>query len=99
MKVPNIFIFLFAHPSNWILEFEIRIFLKKCSSINQKTPPTFAKATVGNKPPKTGINLGVQYSYIIVGTALTTYNIMNGPKEKVATFTAEFNPPYLRGLL
>jgi len=30
--------FLFARPSNWILKFGIRIFVKKCSNINQKTP-------------------------------------------------------------
>ena len=30
--------FLFARPSDWILKFGIRIFLKKCSNINQKTP-------------------------------------------------------------
>jgi len=31
--------FLFARPSDWILKFGIRIFLKKSSNINQKTPP------------------------------------------------------------
>ncbi|MDP6571412.1 MAG: hypothetical protein QF747_01065 [Patescibacteria group bacterium] len=31
--------FLFARPSDWILKFGIRIFVKKCSNINQKTPP------------------------------------------------------------
>jgi len=30
--------FLFARPSDWILKFGIRIFVKKCSNINQKTP-------------------------------------------------------------
>jgi hypothetical protein len=30
--------FLFARPSNWILKFGIRIFVEKCSNINQKTP-------------------------------------------------------------
>jgi hypothetical protein len=33
--------FLFARPSDWILKFGIRIFIKKCSNINQKTPPSF----------------------------------------------------------
>jgi hypothetical protein len=33
--------FLFARPSDWILKFGIRIFVKKCSNINQKTPPIF----------------------------------------------------------
>ena len=33
--------FLFARPSDWILKFGIRIFIKKCSNINQKTPPIF----------------------------------------------------------
>ena len=33
--------FLFARPSDWILNFGIRIFVKKCSNINQKTPPIF----------------------------------------------------------
>jgi len=33
--------FLFARPSNWILKFGIRIFVKKSSNINQKTPPIF----------------------------------------------------------
>ena len=31
--------FLFARPSDWILKFGIRIFVKKSSNINQKTPP------------------------------------------------------------
>ena len=31
--------FLFARPSDWIFKFGIRILLKKCSNINQKTPP------------------------------------------------------------
>ena len=30
--------FLFARPSDWILKFGIRIFVKKSSNINQKTP-------------------------------------------------------------
>jgi len=33
--------FLFARPSDWILKFGIRIFLKKSSNFNQKTPPSF----------------------------------------------------------
>ena len=33
--------FLFARPSDWILKFEIRIFVKKCSNFVQKTPPIF----------------------------------------------------------
>ena len=33
--------FLFARPSDWILKFGIRIFVKKCSNFNQKTPPIF----------------------------------------------------------
>jgi len=33
--------FLFARPSNWILKFGIRVFVKKSSNINQKTPPIF----------------------------------------------------------
>src|SRR3989344_5644237 len=33
--------FLFARPSDWILKFGVRIFVKKCSNINQKTPPIF----------------------------------------------------------
>ena len=33
--------FLFARPSDWILKFGIRIFVKKSSNINQKTPPSF----------------------------------------------------------
>jgi len=33
--------FLFARPSDWILKFGIRIFVKKSSNINQKTPPIF----------------------------------------------------------
>ncbi len=42
--------FLFARPSNWILKFGIRIFFKKCSNINQETPPriTFRKIKVGS---------------------------------------------------
>ena len=42
--------FLFARPSDWILKFGIRIFVKKCSNINQKTPPriTFRKIKVGS---------------------------------------------------
>ena len=31
--------FLFARPSDWILKFEVRIFVKKSSNINQETPP------------------------------------------------------------
>ena len=34
--------FLFARPSDWILKFGIRIFVKKCSNFVQKTPPIFA---------------------------------------------------------
>jgi hypothetical protein len=30
--------FLFARPSDWILKFGIRIFIKKCSNFVQKTP-------------------------------------------------------------
>jgi len=37
--------FLFARPSDWILKFGIRIFVKKCSNINQKTPPSFYQKT------------------------------------------------------
>src|SRR3989344_9258335 len=33
--------FLSARPSDWISELRIRIFVKKCSNINQKTPPSF----------------------------------------------------------
>jgi hypothetical protein len=33
--------FLFARPSDWILKFGIRIFVKKSSNINQKTPPDY----------------------------------------------------------
>src|SRR3989338_4806730 len=33
--------FLFARPSDWISELRIRIFVKKSSNINQKTPPIF----------------------------------------------------------
>jgi len=33
--------FLFARPSDWILKFGIRIFVKKCSNFVQKTPPIF----------------------------------------------------------
>jgi hypothetical protein len=33
--------FLFARPSDWILKFGIRIFLKKSSNFVQKTPPSF----------------------------------------------------------
>ncbi len=33
--------FLFARPSDWILKFGIRIFVKKCLSFVQKTPPSF----------------------------------------------------------
>jgi len=33
--------FLFARPSDWILKFGIRIFVKKCSNFAQKTPPSF----------------------------------------------------------
>jgi len=33
--------FLFARPSDWVLKFGIRIFVKKSSNINQKTPPIF----------------------------------------------------------
>src|SRR3989344_9284288 len=42
--------FLFARPSDWILKFRIRIFVKKSSNINQKTPPriTFRKIKVGS---------------------------------------------------
>ena len=42
--------FLFSRPSDWILKFGIRIFVKKCSNINQKTPPriTFRKIKVGS---------------------------------------------------
>ncbi|HEY4495023.1 MAG TPA: hypothetical protein VJC01_01075 [Candidatus Paceibacterota bacterium] len=32
---------LFARPSDWILKFGVRIFVKKSSNINQKTPPIF----------------------------------------------------------
>ena len=41
--------FLFARPSDWILKFGIRIFVKKCSNFVQKTPPriTFRKIKVG----------------------------------------------------
>ncbi len=35
--------FLFARPSDWILKFEIQIFVKKCSNFVQKTPPIFKK--------------------------------------------------------
>jgi hypothetical protein len=35
--------FLFARPSDWILKFVIRIFVKKCSNINQKTPQKIQK--------------------------------------------------------
>jgi hypothetical protein len=31
--------FLFARPSDWILKFGVRIFVKKCSNFVQKTPP------------------------------------------------------------
>jgi len=31
--------FLFACPSDWILKFGIRIFIKKSSNFVQKTPP------------------------------------------------------------
>ncbi len=31
--------FLFARPSDWILKFGIRIFVKKCSNFVQQTPP------------------------------------------------------------
>jgi len=37
--------FLFARPSDWILKFGIRIFVKKSSNINQKTPPSSAEAS------------------------------------------------------
>jgi len=42
--------FLFARPSDWILKFGIRIFVKKSSNINQKTPQriTFRKIKVGS---------------------------------------------------
>jgi len=42
--------FLFARPSDWILKFGIRIFVKKCSNFVQKTPPriTFRKIKVGS---------------------------------------------------
>ncbi len=42
--------FLFARPSDWILKFGIRIFVKKCSNFVQKTPPriTFQKIKVGS---------------------------------------------------
>ncbi len=33
--------FLFARPSDWILIFGVRIFVKKCSNFVQKTPPSF----------------------------------------------------------
>ena len=33
--------FLFARPSDWILKFGIRIFVKKSSNFVQKTPPIF----------------------------------------------------------
>ena len=33
--------FLFARPSDWVLKFGIRIFLKKSSNFVQKTPPSF----------------------------------------------------------
>ena len=33
--------FLFARPSDWVSKFGIRIFVKKSSNINQKTPPIF----------------------------------------------------------
>jgi len=33
--------FLFARPSDWISKFEVRIFVKKSSNINQETPPIF----------------------------------------------------------
>jgi len=33
--------FLFARPSDWILKFRIRIFVKKSSNFAQKTPPIF----------------------------------------------------------
>ncbi|KKU48024.1 MAG: hypothetical protein UX66_C0001G0043, partial [Parcubacteria group bacterium GW2011_GWF2_46_8] len=33
--------FLFARPSDWILKFGIRIFVKESSNISQKTPPKF----------------------------------------------------------
>jgi len=31
--------FLFARPSDWISKLRIRVFVKKSSNINQKTPP------------------------------------------------------------
>jgi len=53
--------FLFARPSDWILKFGIRIFLKKSSNINQKTPPriTFRKIKVGSLGAK---RLGMVFS-------------------------------------
>jgi len=33
--------FLFARPSDWISKLRIRVFVKKSSNINQKTPPIF----------------------------------------------------------
>jgi len=40
--------FLSARPSDWISELRIRIFVKKCSNINQKTPPKL-KIGIGSR--------------------------------------------------
>jgi len=42
--------FLFARPSDWILKFGIRIFVKKCSNFVQKTPSDkITELNQGNK--------------------------------------------------
>ena len=53
--------FLFARPSNWILKFGIRIFVKKSSDFNQKAPQFFRIRILGDyclAPPKAGLGFG-----------------------------------------
>ncbi len=44
--------FLFARPSDWILKFGIRIFVKKCSNFVQKTPPSFTFSEIDCNFPR-----------------------------------------------
>src|SRR3989344_8441747 len=44
--------FLFARPSDWISELRIRIFVKKSSNINQKTPPIFTFCEIVRNSPR-----------------------------------------------
>jgi|SRR3989344_9036491 len=39
---------IFARPSDWILKFGIRIFVKKCSNFAQKTPPSYRLRLLGS---------------------------------------------------